>query len=255
MAPLNFPYYAGFISEWLGAVSVAWLLSLNSHFKSPQVGFKYARRDGLIALSLFALILLFSFIFYSQNAPALPASLQPIPAPWVDLKQAAFVAALCLAAFLVALAVRRQPLRSIGWNPALLRIGFQLGLATALLTIFLRNRVMDLLRGVDSTGLLLLLLALGVSLAEETIFRGYIQLRLTWWLGDWPGLVLTAALFALWHLPAWLNHVPVETGVISAALTFAQGLVLGWIMKKSGSVAAPTLYRAVSIWINFFFLG
>jgi membrane protease YdiL (CAAX protease family) len=91
----------------------------------------------------------------------------------------------------------------------------------------------------------------GISLTEETVFRGYIQMRLSWWIGQWAGLALTAALFSLWHLPAWLNRVPIETGLLLAGLTFVQGLVLGWIMSKSQNVIAPALYRSISIWMNF----
>ena len=251
---MDIRYYAAFLSEWLGVISVVWLLSLNPRFKTPQIGFKYARRDGIIALSLFALLLVFASIYYSTNQPALPAVLNPAPAPIIDLKQAAFVAALGLAAVLVSLLFRRQPLRSIGWNQDLLRIGLQLGIAMAILTVFLRNRVMDMLSGVNSTELSLLLLALGIAVAEETIFRGFIQLRLVWWLGVWQGIVLTAIFFTLWHTPTWIS-LPIQTQFILMGLTLVQGLVLGWIMHKSGHIAAPILYRAISIWLSFLFLA
>jgi membrane protease YdiL (CAAX protease family) len=125
----------------------------------------------------------------------------------------------------------------------------QVGFALAILTLFLRNRVMDVLGGVTTEELNYLLLAIGISLAEETIFRGYIQMRLSWWLGKWPGIVLTAAMFALWHVPAWLNRVPVETGLLLTGLTLVHGLVLGWIMSVSKNVIAPALYRSISIWM------
>ncbi len=242
---------AAYISEWLGAVGATWLLSLSPRFRRPPIGFKYARRDGLIALSLYGLILVFAFLFYSFRPPVFREPLQLAPAPVIALDQALLLALLCLAAFVVALAVRRQPLRSLGWNRGLITPALQVGFALAILTIFLHNRVMDVLRGINDAGLLALLLALGISLAEETIFRGYIQLRLAWWLGAWPGLILTAALFAIWHLPAWLNHLPTDQLLILLLLTFIQGLILGWIMRKTGNVAAPAFYRTFSIWVQF----
>lgn len=243
--------FAALVSEWLGAVAASWLLSISPRLKSQPVGFKYARRDGLIALSLFTLILIFAFVYYLTTPSSLPVTFTPAPAPIAPTLQNLFVAAICLAAFSIALGTRHQPLLSMGWNPALLRPGLQVGVALAILTIFLHNRVMDMLLGINSAGLMALLLALGISLAEETIFRGYIQLRLTWWLGTWLGIPLTAAMFAIWHLPAWLNKLPTQTILILLGLTFVQGLVLGWVMHKSGSVAAPALYRAFSIWMQF----
>lgn len=248
---MDFRYYAAFLSEWLGAVAVAWLLSTSPRFQAPVLGFKYARRDGLVALSLYAVIFVFAVIFYSTNPPVFPDPLRLVPGPVHSQIQALMVAGACLLPFLIALAVRRQPVRSTGWNPKLLGAALQMGFAIAILTVFLRNQVMPLLGGLASDRFLPLLFALGISLAEETIFRGYIQLRLAWWLGPWVGIPLTAALSALWHLPAWYNTLPLETTLILLVMTFLQALVLGWIMRKSGHVVAPALYRTVSIWIGF----
>jgi len=236
------------LSEWLGAIAVAWLFSLSPRLQKPQIGFKYARRDGIMALSLFALILLFAFIFYSQNPRVLADTLRPAPAG--DLTQALFAAGLSLLAIVIATIVRKQPVRSTGWNPPLTMPALQMGFAIGILTIFLRNRVMDILTNLNSEKLGLLFLAVVISLAEEVIFRGYIQLRLSWWLGQWPGMIITALMFTMWHAPTWINNGPVETQLILTGLTFVQGLVLGWIMRKSGHVIAPAFYRSISIWMN-----
>jgi membrane protease YdiL (CAAX protease family) len=253
-------------SEWLGAIAVAWLFSLSPRLQKPVTGFKYARRDGITALMLFGLILILAFIVYTVNPgsgvpfylpPAVSAQPgaanmpRPAPAPFENLGQVLLVAVLSLASFGIALVVRKQPLRSAGWARDLFMPALQMGFAIAILTIFLRNRVMDVLAGLKPAELNILLIAVGISLAEETIFRGYIQLRLSWWLGKWTGLILTALMFTLWHIPAWLNQVPLETGFLLAGLTLAQGLVLGWIMTNSKHVIAPVLYRSVSIWLNF----
>jgi len=88
-----------------------------------------------------------------------------------------------------------------------------------------------------------------LALAEESIFRGFIQPRLQAWLGRWVGLVLTAAMFAVWQLPAVWN-AGWETILPSLGLAFAQGLLLGWIMDRSGHVLAPALYRTISLWMS-----
>ncbi len=287
---MSFQILVAQVSEWLGAIAVAWLFLLSPRLKFPPIGFKFARRDGITALSMFALILLLAVIVYAGNPPDFPAEIRPAPAPVADLSRALLTAAMALAAFMAALVMRKQPLRSMGWNfraksaetadqtgvkkagvkpagknappapaaktagakaPNVFMPALQIGIALAILTIFLRNRVMDVLAGVTTAELNLLLLAIGIGLAEETIFRGYIQPRLSWWLGEWAGIGLTALLFTLWHVPAWFNRIPLETGLIVSGMTLIHGLVLGWIMRTSKNVIAPAMYRSISIWMNF----
>lgn len=248
---MDFRYYVAFISEWLGAFGTSWLLSFSPRFRSPTVGFVYARRDGLVALSAYVLILVFAFFFYANTTPVFPEPLRMAPAPVHALAQALLVAGVALLVYVAALVLRKQPVRSIGWNPALLKPGLQMGFAIAVLTVFLRNQVMNIFAGLPSERLYPLLLALPLAIAEETIFRGYIQMRLAWWLKPAPGIILTAALFALWHLPPWIDRLPTQTILTLLALTFVQGLVQGWIMHKSGHVAAPALYRAFAIWMQY----
>ncbi|RPJ43087.1 MAG: CPBP family intramembrane metalloprotease [Chloroflexi bacterium] len=269
---MQFSTFAGQLSEWLGAIAASWLFSLSPRLQKPEIGFKYARRDGITALMLSALLLALSYVLYTITPfalpqIALPANVQnsgsleiphPAPGPNLNLMQALLAAVLALATIGIALAVRKQPVKSAGWPRDLFMPALQMGFALAILTIFLRNRVMDVLTGLNPAELNILLLALGISLAEETVFRGYIQLRLSWWFralwgppGQWAGIGLTALIFTLWHVPAWLNQEPVETSLALGGLTFVQGLVLGWIASKSKHVIAPALYRSASIWMNF----
>jgi membrane protease YdiL (CAAX protease family) len=248
---LDFRLFAAFLSEWLGAFSLTWLLSLSPRLQKPILGFKYARRDGIMALSLYSVILAFAFVFYIFTPPIFPEPLRIAAAPVHDLLQALLVAAICLLPFIASILLRKQPVRSLGWDMGLLRPALQMGFAIAIMTIFLRNHVMTILGGLPPERLNPLLLAMGIAILEETIFRGYIQPRLAWWLGPVPGIALTAALSTLWHLPVWLNWLPGETILILVGLTFVQALVLGWIMRKAGHVAAPAFYRAFSIWMQF----
>jgi membrane protease YdiL (CAAX protease family) len=248
---LDIRFYAAYLSEWLGAFSLAWLLSLSPRFQKPVLGFLYPRRDAIMALSLYSVILSFAFVFYTFTPPVFPDPLRIAAAPVHALNQALLVTGISVLPFLAAILLRKQPVRSLGWNTGLLGAGLQMGFAIAILTIFLRNHVMTILSGLPLEQITPLLLAGGIALLEETIFRGYIQPRLAWWLGPVPGIFLTAGLFTVWHLPVWLNRLPGETILIVAALTFIQGLVLGWIMRKAGHVAAPAFYRTFAIWMQF----
>lgn len=62
------------------------------------------------------------------------------------------------------------------------------------------------------------------ALAEEMIFRGYIQGALRPW-GDAPAVVLTAFIFGLFH-----------GNILQFPFAFILGLVFGWLTVQSGSI-------------------
>jgi membrane protease YdiL (CAAX protease family) len=156
------------------------------------------------------------------------------------------MAGLCAAVFLLALAIRRQPLRSAFGSNTQMRVALELGLALALLTIFLRGKVNILIYHLPADALTNLGLCAAISLLEEAMFRGYIQLRLNSWLGPRYGWLLTALLFFIWQLPR-LAIDPASLW-IRLGLAAAQALLLGWVMQKSRHAFAPAIYRTISMW-------
>lgn len=111
---------------------------------------------------------------------------------------------------------------------------------------------MDLFNGFTSTQFIGLAVFAGLALAEETLFRGYIQLRLTSWLGEHWGWLATGGLYVLWQLPGrifilgWTELWPL---LLFSAI---QGLLCGYIMQKSGHILAPAMYRWISNWLMLF---
>jgi len=79
------------------------------------------------------------------------------------------------------------------------------------------------------------------ALPEETIFRGILQPTLQAKLGRGAGIVLTAAIFALYHvqfafaLPLLISH-------------FVTGLVLGLLRERTRTLWAPAIAHAL-VWI------
>ncbi len=149
--------------------------------------------------------------------------------------------------FALALAARRQPLRSAGWNRTGLGMALRLTVALVFLTIFLRGKIYALLNGITADEGLTLLIWIGISLAEESIFRGYLQLRQADRVGPPYAWILTALLYTLWQIPRLMCEPSML--LLYLGLALGQGLVLGWVMHKSGHVLAPALYRAVSEWL------
>ena len=64
-------------------------------------------------------------------------------------------------------------------------------------------------------------------------------------------ILLDQALYALWHLPQKLiiEHADPSALALSLLYLFLFGLLLGWIMRKSGNILAPTLYHAIHNWV------
>jgi membrane protease YdiL (CAAX protease family) len=251
MNPLDTKFWLGFLSEWLGAIAVTMIVGVSPILKRiRRIDFRFPKRETTFALTAFALIYFFGFQFFSSDifeflrkaASAFEGG---------ETAQRMLLAVISLLPFIILLLVRGQPLKSIGWSKDNFKAGLTLGALLAVLTIFLRGKFTTLLQGVSPAQGSLLLVILLLSVAEETIFRGYIQLRLMSYLGQTWGWLATSLLFILWQLTgrAWLGNLEDSWPVIVIALV--QSILLGWIMKKTYHVSAPILFRAVAAWLLF----
>ncbi|HCG0992994.1 TPA: CPBP family intramembrane metalloprotease [Pseudomonas aeruginosa] len=73
-----------------------------------------------------------------------------------------------------------------------------------------------------------------VSLAEEALFRSYLQQRLGQWLGPWPALALASALFGLAHFAG---------GPLLMLFAGLAGLIYGLAWLWSGRLWVATLFH------------
>lgn len=234
------------LSEWMGVFAVAMLAGLSARFARRPIQFVYGTRELTYSFSLYALILAVAIFLYQFIRP--PLFIQTdATAPLGRL----VLAAACLIPFALAQVLRGQPARAIGWGGKTLRPALIMGAALGLLAIFLRGKVYVILNGLDSQQGAALMYWLLIALAEETIFRGYLHLRLVSTWGRWPGILITAALYSLWHLPRLLSQNPsMESAALAAGLTLVQGVILGYLMDRTGNVLAPSIYRGISEWLT-----
>jgi membrane protease YdiL (CAAX protease family) len=85
-------------------------------------------------------------------------------------------------------------------------------------------------------------------LAEEALFRGFIQHRLQQWWGGWTGgrwsaLAVAAALFGLAHFAGGPGYV---------ALGTVAGLGYGWVYQRTGRIEASILTHFALNTVHFF---
>lgn len=241
----------GLLSEVLGVIAVTMIMTLNPRFKQhTPVTFRFPKRELTAAAIVAVGVIGIGFVIFRGLTPAPNTGLSSSVPSLDALLQHLTAAAVGLALVVIALLYRKQPLRSAGWNRPLLTPALQMGIAIILLTIFLRGKISLLFDGItpDESSALLVLLAL--ALAEETIFRGYLQPRVEARLGKIPGWLTTSVLFALWQIPRLLGE-PVNTVLIGVAVGLVQGLLAGWMMQKTQHVLAPGVYRFISGWVAF----
>jgi len=87
---------------------------------------------------------------------------------------------------------------------------------------------------------------------EETAFRGVLQAALRRVMPQTAAIVVTSAVFGIWHIRPTLQALRVNglasdrrqaTARLAAgvAATTASGVLLSWLRARSGSLAAPVL--------------
>lgn len=88
----------------------------------------------------------------------------------------------------------------------------------------------------------LVLLVLLNGLREELWFRGLFLKKYAKFLSPWSANILAAVIFTSFHV-----QVQYSAGILPfLGITLLNGLFLGWLMQKSGSLLAPVLFHAAT---------
>lgn len=89
------------------------------------------------------------------------------------------------------------------------------------------------------------------AIGEEILFRGYLQSRLTKWLGDKKGLILTALVFCIPHIFQRLitEHMTINNAIVSSISLLPAALLMGYLCFKCKNVIASTIFHT---FYNFF---
>lgn len=250
------------IIEWIGVLAVIQVFSISPAIQLRRpVKFTQPRREGQLTLSLVVLaVLLVALLTQWQAIPlqklisfaqmgfnaqlARPESYNLTVLLW----QTAFLA-LLIAPFLWNVRTRKQPWLSVGLKRQMISGGLQVGFGLALITVFLRSKVDNLITGPYTLESLWLLVGSLLScFVVEFGFRGHLQLRLMAWLGDRQGWLLSSALYALWSILPLLQ-LPIGTIALNLGYRLVMGLILGWAARKSGGILAGWMYSTLHNWL------
>ena len=88
-----------------------------------------------------------------------------------------------------------------------------------------------------------------IGLAEEIIFRGYIQTRIYGLIKkDVPAIAMTGVLFYAMHLPYQMPVNGMQLSLINFAIMFALHIVMNFLHRKYNSLAAPMVFHGLLDW-------
>ncbi len=254
------------LSEFLGVVAVVMILSISPVLKNRRpLKFLYPKREGTAALTVGILVILFT-AFIQRFQPELFTqlinfstypTLITTPKPSFDnlntlVSQIIFTAAI-ISPIIIGLITRKQPLLSIGLGKHGYKAGLQAGAVLIILVIFLQGKIFAIINGLSQGAIITLAVAFAAVIGEEVVFRGYIQPRFNAWLGDKWGWQAAALLYvAWWAIPAAGAYAgDGMTLIIGLAYRVVLAILLGWIMRKTGSLLAPILYHTAHVWLAF----
>ena len=241
---MSSPFLILTLSGWLGVIAVILIASLSPEFKNrPPLIFKYPTRErnaALITVLVFFLLSIALAVFTPDWILTLPGRFSPMQ--WTI---AVLSILIVLIAFLV-LRYRKQPFLSFGWHKKLWRPASRLGIALVFLAFFLSGAISRFKEVLSSDSLLTFAFLIVIHLAWETAIRGYLQPRLSAWLGGTWGWLVTSLLGILLVLPIGLSF-----GLSNEFLlhTIGNQFILGWIMKNSGHVFPGAIWAAASAWL------
>ena len=170
----------------------------------------------------------------------------------------AVVSAMLLAATSLTLHREGLDLRSLGLVPSRdrireLAIGFAVGVVLFVILALVRGALAGVAWTFGGVNAMLpvlasLLVALLLLLPEELLFRGYAFQRLILAVGVWPGILVSAVLFGLYHL--------VGSGMwgigafFRAAMPALGGVVFGWLAVRTRGLALPIGLHLGGNWIQ-----
>jgi membrane protease YdiL (CAAX protease family) len=170
----------------------------------------------------------------------------------------AVVCALLLGATTLALHREGLDLGSLGLLPSPARIReLAIGFAVGVLLFTSLALVRGVLGGVAWTFggvnavlpvLASLVVALLLLLPEELLFRGYAFQRLIQVVGVWPGVLISAVLFGLYHLMG--SGMWGIGAFFRAAMPALGGVVFGWLAVRTRGLALPIGLHLGGNWIQ-----
>jgi membrane protease YdiL (CAAX protease family) len=148
----------------------------------------------------------------------------------------------------VIIKARRQGFKTVGVTKKNWRISIATGIVLSLLYLVISTIPTQFLtRLFTYNGFSALIYFLSVGFGEELLFRGFLLLRCSTWLGETRGLILASTIFAFVHLPQRIFALGLDPSqaIVSAIMLLPISLLLGYFMLRTRNVLGPALLHTV----------
>jgi len=213
---------------------------------------RYERKDGILAIVSYILIML---LYYVMGVVYAKQNL------YLGYYVNFFMATFCI----ICVLIRKQPIKSIGFNKNNLLKSMLLGLILSSVLLII-NLISGILGGCQFDTVSRLIQKLGyyffvIALVEEIIFRGFIQTRIY---GITKNSVFAIMVVGFMFMTI---HIPFQMGVakmglltfivnnyITLLFTFVWHFVFNFLYSKYNSIVAPTIFHAIMDWSNVIFI-
>jgi len=232
-----------------------WFVTRFNKPKNLEIKFTAPRRDAVLAVGyvvgLFLIIaVVFSFLVRSAGGPlGTPEQFDIRRA----LSQWGVYAVMSFIPVFIILKIRKQSFETVGITRKNMRLSVGVGIVLSILVIILSTAPEQFLSNFFSGNTLYAFVYyLAVGFGEELLFRGFLQLRCSFWLGEIRGLILASTIMALVHLPQRIFAVgldPVQA-LISALSLMPFSLLMGFLMLRTRNILGPSILHTVANWVS-----
>jgi len=234
---------------------LVWFITRLRKPESLEIKFVTPWKDAALAIGytvgLF-LIIGVAFFFLAQSAGG------PMGTPTqFDLQRAlrqwGAYAVMFIIPIVVIIRTKKQSFETVGVTRKNMKLSLGIGLVLSLSLVVLSTtpeRVLE--RFLSSNTLYAFIYYLAVGLGEELMFRGFLQIRCSIWLGELRGFVLASTIMALVHLPQRIFAVGLEplSALVSAMSLLPFSLLIGFLMLRTRNILGPAALHTVADWIS-----
>ncbi len=208
---------------------------------------RQARSAIIVLISTFILIFIFTAIF-SQGIRKDDLHSYGFEDVFVQ----AIIFLILLIPMFVVLARDRLKLSDLQYRKSNLILSLFLGILIGLIFLILSGRILQILKLSKSSLLFAGLQYLVVGFAEETLFRGYVQVRFIAQWGFWKGFISTSVIFCLWHFPTYSlgMNMSFSAASIEVIKVLPLSLLLGYSLEKTGNIITPVMIHLFINWVQ-----
>lgn len=238
-----------------GFFVLIWLITRFYRPESLEVKFSTPWKEAALAIGyVVSLFLIIGIVFFSlEQYAGVPVG----TSRQFDLRKAlaqwGIYAIISFVPIFVILRTRKQSFETVGVTRKNLWLSLGVGLVLSLLLVALSTTPERFLDGLFAHNTIYAFVQyLAVGLGEEVMFRGFLQLRCSVWLGELKGVILASTIMAFTHLPQRIFAVGLDPlqALVSAGSLLPFSLLMGFFMSRTRNILGPAVLHTMWNWVS-----